>query len=626
MCGIVGYISKEEQIDVALFEKMTDILIHRGPDDRGTYYEGLVALGQRRLSILDLSADGHQPMHYLQRYTIVFNGEIFNYIELREELSRAGYSFVSKTDTEVLMAAYDYWGAECLNKLNGMWAFALYDRAEGQLFAARDRFGVKPFYYYLSGDRLVWASEIKALLPALPGRPKANIPRLLDNILLGAFDHTSETMFEGVRQLQPGCYLRFDVPAFSLAVTRYYDIDRITPNQRSYPENTQRFKELFIDAVRLRLRSDVPVGSCLSGGLDSSSIVCVAAGLLKNKPGDAGHHTISSCYKQADELKYDEQEYIDQVVAQTGVQGHKIYPDVTDFFANLDHIIYHQDEPVGGLCHEAQYNVFKAAAREGITVMLDGQGADEQLAGYTPFYSVLIREYLRRFHFAGAWRELNAFRKEHKDTEVYGMKGLIWFMVSDLLPAWLRKRALKYVTSREEFEWLKVPYDETTVQQTRKYTSFDDYTKKQMKYGLINLLHFEDRNAMASSIEGRVPFLDYRLVEHVLSLPPDQKLKAGVTKRILRDAMRGIIPEGIRTRTTKLGFAVPVDVWVMKHPGKVREELADALEALTDILHKEKILRWFDQNKTNELALKNVILWRIICAGKWVKRFQVTFR
>lgn len=626
MCGIVGYISKEEQIDVALFEKMTDILIHRGPDDRGTYYESLVALGQRRLSILDLSADGHQPMHYLQRYTIVFNGEIFNYIELREELSRAGYSFVSKTDTEVLMAAYDYWGAECLNKLNGMWAFALYDRAEGQLFAARDRFGVKPFYYYLSGDRLVWASEIKALLPALPGRPKANIPRLLDNILLGAFDHTSETMFEGVRQLQPGCYLRFDVPAFSLAVTRYYDIDRITPNQRSYPENTRRFKELFIDAVRLRLRSDVPVGSCLSGGLDSSSIVCVAAGLLKNKPGDAGHHTISSCYKQADELKYDEQEYIDQVVAQTGVQGHKIYPDVTDFFANLDHIIYHQDEPVGGLCHEAQYNVFKAAAREGITVMLDGQGADEQLAGYTPFYSVLIREYLRRFHFAGAWRELNAFRKEHKDTEVYGMKGLIWFMVSDLLPAWLRKRALKYVTSREEFEWLKVPYDETTVQQTRKYTSFDDYTKKQMKYGLINLLHFEDRNAMASSIEGRVPFLDYRLVEHVLSLPPDQKLKAGVTKRILRDAMRGIIPEGIRTRTTKLGFAVPVDVWVMKHPGKVREELADALEALTDILDKEKILRWFDQNKTNELALKNVILWRIICAGKWVKRFQVTFR
>lgn len=626
MCGIVGYISKERQVDVALFEKMTDILIHRGPDDRGTYYNDRVALGQRRLSILDLSADGHQPMHYLQRYTIVFNGEIFNYIELREELSRAGYSFVSKTDTEVLMAAYDYWGAECLDKLNGMWAFALYDRAEGQLFAARDRFGVKPFYYYLSDDRLVWASEIKALLPALPGGPKANIPRLLDNILLGAFDHTSETMFEGVRQLQPGCYLRFDVPAFSLAVTRYYDIDRITPNQRSYRENTRRFKELFIDAVRLRLRSDVPVGSCLSGGLDSSSIVCVAAGLLKNEPGDAGHHTISSCYKQADELKYDEQEYIDQVVAQTGVQGHKIYPDVTDFFANLDHIIYHQDEPVGGLCHEAQYNVFKAAARQGITVMLDGQGADEQLAGYTPFYSVLIREYLRRFRFADAWRELHAFRKEHKDTEVYGMKGLIWFMVSDLLPAWLRKRALKYVTSREEFEWLKVPYDETTVQQTRKYTGFDDYTKKQMKYGLINLLHFEDRNAMASSIEGRVPFLDYRLVEHVLSLPPDQKLKAGVTKRILRDAMRGIIPEGIRTRTTKLGFAVPVDVWVMKHPGKVREELADALEELTDILDKGKVLSWFDQNKTNELALKNVILWRIICAGKWVKRFQVTFR
>ncbi len=626
MCGIIGYISKNKPVETALFEKMTDTLVHRGPDDRGTFYEGAVAMGQRRLSILDLSADGHQPMHYKARYTIVFNGEIFNYIELRDELIGAGYTFTSKTDTEVLMAAYDYWGTDCLHKLNGMWAFALFDRQENKLFAARDRFGVKPFYYSFGHDRLVWASEIKALLPALPGRPKANIPRLLDNILLGAFDHTDQTMFEDVLQIRPGHYLLFDIAAFSLKAVPYYDLDRIVPNRLSYEENTERFKALFIDAVRLRLRSDVPVGSCLSGGLDSSSIVCVVAELLRNRPGEGmGHHTISSCYTHADELKYDEQEYIDQVVARTGVQGHKVYPDVTDFFDNLDHIIYHQDEPVGGLCHEAQYNVFKAAAEEGITVMLDGQGADEQLAGYTPFYSVLIREHLRKGRWAAAWRELNAFRKEHKETEVYGMKGLAWFMVNDLLPASVRKRALKYVTSREEFEWLNVPYDETTVQQTRRYSDFDDYTKKQMKYGLINLLHFEDRNSMASSVEGRLPFLDYRLVEHVLSLPPDQKLHAGVTKRILRDAMKGIIPDAVRTRTTKLGFAVPVDVWVMKHPGKVREELAAALEELTAILDKEKVLGWFDRNKTNELALKNVILWRIICAGKWVKRFQITF-
>ncbi len=605
---------------------MTDILVHRGPDDRGTYYEGPLALGQRRLSILDLSADGHQPMHYQDRYTIVFNGEIFNYIELRDELLAAGYSFVSQTDTEVLIAAYDHWGADCLNKLNGMWAFALFDRKENQLFAARDRFGVKPFYYYPGDDRFVLASEIKAILPALAGQPKANVPRLLDNILLGTFDHTEETMFEGILQIQPGHYLLFDISAFSFRTSQYYDIDRIVPNRLSYEENTRRFKELFIDAVRLRLRSDVPVGSCLSGGLDSSSIVCVVASLLRSEAGGgAGHHTLSSCYIQADELKYDEQEYIDQVVEQTGVEGHKIYPDVADFFARLDQIIYHQDEPVGGLCHEAQYNVFKGAAARGLTVMLDGQGADEQLAGYTPFYSVLIRQYLRTFRWGAAWREFQAFRKWHKDTEVYGMKGLVWFMVNDFLPASLRKRALKAVTSREEFEWIKVPYDEKTVAQTRKYTDFDDYTRKQMKYGLINLLHFEDRNSMASSIEGRVPFLDYRLVEHVLSLPPEQKLEAGVTKRILRDAMKGIIPEGIRTRTTKLGFAVPVDVWVMKHPAKVREELAGALDYLTAILDKEKILSWFDRNKTNELALKNVILWRIICAGKWVKLFNVTF-
>lgn len=627
MCGIVGYISKDKPVDPSLFEKMTDILIHRGPNDRGTHYEGPVALGQRRLSILDLSAEGHQPMHYCKRYTIVFNGEIFNYVELREELIKAGYSFTSKTDTEVLIAAYDYWGIDCLNKLNGMWAFALFDRTKNQLFAARDRFGIKPFYYYLGDDRFILASEIKALLPALPGQPKANVPRLLDNILFGTFDHTAETMFDNIWQIQPSHYLLFDIPAFSFKTGQYYDIDKIVPNKQSYKENTQQFKELFIDAVRLRLRADVPVGSCLSGGLDSSSIVCVVASLLKNEAeGGAGHHTLSSCYIQADELKYDEQEYIDQVINQTGVKGHKVYPDISDFFDNLDHIIYHQDEPVGGLCHEAQYNVFKAAATEGLTVMLDGQGADEQLAGYTPFYSVLIREYIRTFRWQKAWLEFEAFRKWHKDTEVYGMKGLIWFMINDLLPVPFRKYSLKYFTSREEFEWIKVPYNETTVQQTRKYTDFDDYTKKQIKYGLINLLHFEDRNSMASSIEGRVPFLDYRLVEHVLSLPPEQKLKSGVTKRILRDAMKGIIPENIRCRTTKLGFAVPVDVWVIKHPAKIREELAVALDELTAILDKEKILCWFDKNKTNELALKNVILWRIICAGKWVKLFNVTFQ
>jgi asparagine synthase (glutamine-hydrolysing) len=623
MCGIIGYIAKSVAIDSGLFEKMVDTLVHRGPDDKGIYYDKNVnlAFGHRRLSIIDLSPDGHQPMHYIERYTIVFNGEIFNYIELKEELISFGYKFNSKSDTEVVLAAYDKWGEDCLNKFNGMWSIAIYDKIKKNLFCARDRFGVKPFYYYFKDNIFIFASEIKAILPFFKEGPKANVDRLLDNIMYNLFDHTSETMFQNVNQLRPGFLLVID-ENFQISTKQYYNIENITYNINSYEKNVEIFKSLFYDSIKLRLRADVPVGSCLSGGLDSSSIVCVTAELLKNHKYVA-HHTISSCYNKEEEKKFDEQEYIDEVTTASKTICHKTYPEVTNFFRNFNDIIYHQDEPVGGLCHESQYNVFRAAHKENITVMLDGQGADEQLAGYAFFHSEIVKEFLRSGKIFSALKEIYYFKKLRSNTEIYGLKGLFYFVIKDFLPQKIQRKFIKLFTSREEFAWLKVPYSGELVNKCRTSKTFDESIKQSLKYGLVQLLHFEDRNSMASSIEGRTPFLDYRLVEHIVSLPPSHKLKDGITKRVLRDSMKGIIPEKIRIRTSKLGFAVPVELWIMKNPQIVKMELENAIEILQPLFDKDKIMAWFEKNINNEIALKNDFIWRLISAGRWVKLFNV---
>jgi asparagine synthase (glutamine-hydrolysing) len=623
MCGILGYYSLNGPVDKHLFNSMIDTLQHRGPDDRGSYYDPTVnlALGHTRLSILDLSKDGHQPMHYMDRYTIVFNGEIYNYIDLRTELMSMGYSFTTKTDTEIILASFDKWGKNCLTKFNGMWAFSIYDKINQNLFCARDRFGIKPFYYYYSDDKFIFASEIKAIIPALTDGPYANIPRLLDNILYNLFDHTSETMFRDVSQLRPGHYLEIN-SAFNLSVTQYYDLNKIGPTFRTYNENVTIYKELFYDSIKLRLRADVPVGSCLSGGLDSTSIVCVSAELLKSQEA-AAHHTVSSCYDNYDEKKYDEQEYINEVTSYANTISHKVYPTVFDFLNNLDDVIYYQDEPVGGLSHGAQSSVFKAAKSHGLTVMLDGQGADEQLAGYAFFHSFIVREYLTSGRIISALKEMYCFWKLRSRTESYGLKGLFYFMLKNSLSQKNQRILIKSFTSRQEFDWLQIPYDGKIVENSRSTSSFNESLKKSMLYGLVMLLHYEDRNSMASSIEGRTPFLDYRLVEHILSLPADQILKNGITKRILRDAMKGVIPENIRTRTTKLGFAVPVELWIMKNPDLIRKELEPALDSLGLLFNKTELLKWFDSNISNELALKNDFLWRIISAGRWMRLFNV---
>jgi asparagine synthase (glutamine-hydrolysing) len=411
MCAIVGLLTQAREIWQPV-GRMTALLRHRGPDDEGYLLvssggvvclggedtpteayradmsfrptgklgpqsaaeDAWLALGHRRLSILDLSPLGHQPMSYQDRYWIVYNGEVYNYLELRPELEAAGHRFRSHCDTEVILAAYAQWGTDCFSRFNGMWALAIYDVLKDELVLARDRFGVKPLYYWATDSLFAFASEIKAFT-CLPGwRPRVNGQAVHDFLLSGLQDHSGQTLFADVFQLEPGCLARLKCGQWreakgSLEVTRWYHLQP-QPFVGSFGDAATQFRELLIDSVRLRLRADVPVGSCLSGGLDSSSIVCATRRLLREQAAGCAHKTFSAC---SDIKRFDEREFIAKVVAATGVEPHYVFPSLKDLFAELDRVVWHQDEPFAGTSIYAQWCVFKLAAEADIKVMLDGQ-------------------------------------------------------------------------------------------------------------------------------------------------------------------------------------------------------------------------------------------------------------
>ncbi|MDP4171669.1 MAG: asparagine synthase (glutamine-hydrolyzing) [Bacillota bacterium] len=624
MCGICGMVVKDSSINPTIFEKMVNIIEHRGPDDVGYYYESGLALGHRRLSIIDLSTEGHQPFHYMDRYTVVYNGEIYNYIELKQELIENGYSFFTKTDTEVLIAAYDFWKEDCVNHFNGMWAFCIYDKEKSRLFCSRDRFGVKPFYYMIHNESFVFGSEIKQLLLALDGKPKANHDSLISYLVLGAVDYTSETMFEGVNQLMGGHNLTYNLINHEYKIDKWYDLSKVKRSKDSYDESVKRFREKFEQAVKLRLRADVPLGSCLSGGLDSSAIVTMADKMLKEKNEEVEQHVVSSCFE---DKRYDEQEYIDEVVAKTDVTCHKIFPDINTLFNDLDKIIWHMDEPFASTSIYAQWNVFKTAKTAGLTVMLDGQGADEQLAGYTPFYQLLFVKLLKQFRFVKFFNEVKAFQTLRAAHEVRSTRSILKTAVAEaFLPRGLSQRLRKKfgaMSTNSPFSQEMLTHSRVTdaVQEYDK-TNERKYIQSSMRQGMSSLLHYEDRNSMAHSIESRVPFLDYQLVESVYAMPLEYKIQKGITKAVLRDALTGILPDKIRTRYSKLGFVTPEDEWIRNNVDLFRSELQSACKALAGILQEEKVLQWFDANYMN-FKRGDFTVWRIICAGRWIKLFNV---
>ncbi len=603
MCGIFGYWEQKQSVwDQAILHQAVTSLRHRGPDDEGyllvdtrsgccieasgedtipeirhPYISQMspekkynLALGFRRLSILDLSPTGHQPMGTPDgQLWIVFNGEIYNYIELRDELQALGYVFTTRSDTEVILYAYREWGEACLQLFNGMWAFALWDAGRHRLFCGRDRFGIKPFYYYHEGNSLAFASEIKALL-GLPGIPRRPDPAIIyDYLSANQLDHTAETFFEGIEQLPPAHYLIYQADSFS--IHRYWELARPetgdSPNIEDY---AQEFAALLTDAVRLHLRSDVSIGTCLSGGLDSSAIVCLANHLLfdlekqRSQAIEGQQKTFSSC---SEDLRYDERRFIEPVLQTTRAEQNYVFPDPSRLVDDLPRLIYHQDEPFGSLSIYAQWCVMELARQRRVKVLLDGQGGDELLGGYHSYFDYFWAGLLSHGHWKTLGAEWAAYRQLYRG----GSLGMIAHTLRPFAPAWMLSAARRLKRGGGlGWQVLGLSPDFARAYRRRQLDviplSPDPFTNalhtSLTRTSLPKLLHYEDRNSMAHSIEARVPFLDYRLVEFSHNLPADQKIHAGMTKVILRQALKGILPEAVRTRTDKMGFVTPEKEWL----------------------------------------------------------------
>jgi len=632
MCGIFG------SLGFAPDRERIDIVAHRGPDGSGwqefSSQAGPLALGHRRLAIIDVSDAGLQPMaDQSGRFHLVFNGEIYNYLELREELRAKGHIFASNSDSEVLLAAYAEWGEECLHRFLGMFAFIIWDQREQRLFAARDRFGIKPLYVVANRHGLALASEIKQLL-GLPGISRGmNLARVRDFLASGVTNHTPETLFEGIFQVQPGCCITVEAGRPWTGRTeprRWYAIPAATGLDLSEEDAAERFRELFTDSIRMHLRSDVTVGSCLSGGLDSSSIVSVMSQMLNQEGNGARVNTVSACYA---EKSVDEKPFMEAVVAQTGAKPHYIFPRAEDVFARASDITWHQDEPFGSTSIFAQWCVFEEARRAGIKVMLDGQGADEQLAGYHSGYGYYMADLIRRGSYVTLLRTMAERSRYHGVP--FGEQFARY--MAPLLPPKVRAFAIRQRQSLVYHDWTNSEVFRALgparsvldiACETNGLPGITDIASLclvlTISSNLPMLLHWEDRNSMAHSVEARVPFLDHRLVEFNLALGNSHKIVRGDTKRVLRRAMQGILPEAVRNRRDKLGFATPEQIW-FRGPlkGLIVEGIDATLKRYPGLLD-EKGTRALASDMLEGRRDVDFTLWRIVNLGLWGERFNMT--
>jgi asparagine synthase (glutamine-hydrolysing) len=548
MCGICGIVDFDHPTSTREIEAMCAALAHRGPDGQKIFHESKVALGHRRLAIIDLSVDGIQPFERDDgALQLIHNGEIYNYLELRAELEQKGHSFRTATDTEVLLAAYQEWGTRCVEHFNGMWAFVIWDARQQRLFGSRDRFGVKPLYYRSAGKQFRFASELKAFHAIQSLEP--NEAAVFDYLSQGYLDHTPETLFKGIVSLPPAHSFVFDERG-GLRIERYWQLEpREAPAD---PVGT--FRELFLDSIRLRLRSDVPIGTALSGGLDSSAVAGATSLLLRTHHGETrmvgAHQRTFTAYFE--DSGFDERPYAGCVVEAIDADAHWISFTDRDLVDALPSIVYSQDEPFGSTSIAAQWFVMREAARAGVRVMLDGQGGDEVLAGYPAYRGARLADLLASGRLPQLLRELSAgdqslptelvsiarpFLPERVKWQLRARATGAAALVGDRLQSARRHPELTNGSFRSRF----------------RQTMYRILTQQ----GLPELLHYEDRNSMAHSIEARVPFLDYRLAEMLFSVPPETLFDRGLTKVVLRKAMADVLPTEVRDRRDKLGFVTP---------------------------------------------------------------------
>jgi len=663
MCGIAGIARFDTDSPfLGWIEKMTNVMRHRGPDDEGfalfrlgkdtvwqyggkdtpesVYranfdytpkepYSGqeregaTLALGHRRLSIIDLSAAGHQPMCTRdRRYWIVHNGEIYNYLELREELTQAGYLFQSCSDTEVLLNTYVRWGPQGLNRLVGMFAFALYDRKEERLFLARDFFGIKPLYYTVWPGGIAFSSEINALLCLPQVTRRVNPQRVYEYLRFGFIDHGDETLLADVRQLPAAHYMWVSLKREeSLQPVRYWDINLKKRADISLDEAVIRVRELFLESVRLHLRSDVPIGSALSGGIDSSSIV-MAMRYLNRQSMDLNTFSYVSGDPETNEEKW-----IDVVGEAASVSVNKVRLSSHELMADLDHLIFIQGEPFGGASIYAQHRVLRLASENGIKVMLDGQGADELLGGYRRYWGARLASLIRQFQWLRACRFFSSStRQQGGQWSTILMQAGSYFLPSSLQLYALRLAGYDVAASWLQEEWFRDREVKATLDNKShgKEILHEELRRSLTGQGLVSLLRYEDRNAMAFSIESRVPFLTIELSSLISSLPEEYIIHwNGTQKYVFREAMRGIVPDVILGRKDKIGFATPQQHWLYNLFPWIDSVLRGPTACEIPVLNIRTIENW--QETIRRVSYFDSCLWRWINLIRWVEIFDVQF-
>ncbi len=608
MCGIAGILRADgEPVPPGLVDAMVSTLRHRGPDGDGSYFAPGIAFGHTRLAIIDLSAASDQPFcDEAAGLALIFNGEIYNYIELRDELKSLGHTFRSTGDTEVLLRACQEWGTGALSRLNGMFSFALWDSTKRTLLLARDRFGEKPLYIARSSKGVVFASEMKAILAIRPELREPNRRAIFRYLSRGDLDLDQESFFQGIESVPGGHYLLLDHMGRG-DVQRYW-----APSACDVPASSaaaiERFRELVFDSVRLRMRSDVPVGSSLSGGLDSSTIVSTINAQKAVQP--VQQRTFSARFHSA---AHDEGRFIEIVTRRVDAEAHETWVEPAQFIDSFERLQYHQEEPIASASPFAQWLVMDLAARNQTTVLLDGQGADEILGGYDQAHGMFLAHWLRRGRIDKLARELTHYGRRYR-----GIREPALYAAYYSLPGRLRDGlAERYyrssaVVAPELHEEFAPAYAEAP-------TPFGDRLRNELvrwqtTTQLPEFLRYADRNSMAFSREVRLPFLDHRLVDFCFGLPPDLLLRGATTKVILRDSMRGIVPDEILDRKDKLAYAPPQHEW---NHGVLREWIVTMLDRAvrrTEVFNPESVVAVrgrFERGTDDTLA------WRIASLEAW---------
>lgn len=610
MCGIGGYYGFK---DDNLIKKMSHLMEHRGPDGEGIFKHEFVTLLSRRLAIIDVKG-GDQPIYNEDKsIVVVYNGEMYNYRELRKELEQAGHVFKTKSDTEIIVHGYEEWGDDCFDRFNGMFGIALYDIKKDRLLVVRDHFGIKPIYYAFDKDdnnSILFSSEIKPILDSGRVVKEPNERIIYRYLKFRIHDEGEETFFAGIKRLLPGQVMVINkdgvqIKSFTNLRKRLSDMkvkDTFTDEDR------ERFKAKLIQSIQRRLVAEVPVGTCLSGGLDSSTVVAVANKLLKEHAKDTD--SLGSKQKAYSAVfpgsVNDEEKYVDALITKlSNVDSIKVKPKPEEFFEDLEDFVKFQEEPTISTGPYAQYQVMRRAHKD-VTVVLDGQGADEMMAGYLPYYFVYMKQLWREGNVLKLLRELLSSTDIFYKLFIQKMRTVVGINKTVPLTA-LLKDSFATMHHKEKF---------VTTGDNLKARLLEDIFGNSLQA----LLRYEDKNAMRFSIEGRVPFLDFELVELLFQLPDEAIIKDGWNKAILRYAVDEYLPEMITKRRNKIGFTTPEHEWFLRMKNRIYGIFMSESFANREFFNQAAVVKAFEefiQGKNDDTML----FWRILNIEIWMRIF-----